>query len=268
MNNKAFTISIALALMAVFMIYSYISSKEEEVKAVYGTKTSVVVAKRDITEMSEIYDNMVELSDKPQKFIEPGTTKTVAEVRGKIASVNIRKGEQITLNKIIEPGVKTGLSRQVSVGKRAIAIPVDDFNAVNRLMKPGDRIDLMATIDPPGGAKGSQITKLILQDVPILAVGEFITSHAPRKAEYDPTTGKEVTRNLNSDRNFNTITVEVDAQAALQITLIKDTGARLGVLLRNNDDTERLSVPGTTLTDVLGADAARIIRVPAAAGPR
>jgi Flp pilus assembly protein CpaB len=76
-----------------------------------------------------------------------------------------------------------------------------------------------------------------------------------------------VTRNLNSDRNFNTITLEVEAQAALQIALIRDTGARLGVLLRNNDDTERLSVPGTTLTDVLGADAAKIIRAPAA-GPR
>src|SRR5687768_15915366 len=112
MNNKAFTISIALAGMAVFMIYSYISSKESELTQKDGSMTNVVVAKRDIAELAEIHDNMIDTVNKPKQFLEPGWTTTKQEGSGFIAAVPIRKGEQITLNKIIAPGIKTGLSKQ------------------------------------------------------------------------------------------------------------------------------------------------------------
>lgn len=260
MNNKAFTISMALAFMAVFMIYSYVTSKEAEIQAKYGTPTAVVVAKRDIPIMEAIHENMIEIIQKPKQFIEPGKTTSKQEVVGFIASVPIRKGEQITLNKIIEPGIKTGLSRQITPGKRAISIGVTDNSAVNRLLKPGDRVDIVATIDPPGGGKGSQITKMILQDVPVLAVGEFVTSQAPRKMDKDDVTGKEFVRNLNVERNFNTITIEVEPQMAMQVSLLQGMGSLISVMLRNNDDTERVGVGATTLIDVLGSDSAKIIR--------
>ncbi len=264
MNNKAFTVSMALALMSVFMIYSYISSREEEYKTKYGSEIAVVVAKTDIKEMGEIHANQVEIISKPKQFVEPGKTTSKEEVVGFISSVNIRKGEQITLNKIVAPGVKTGLARQVSPGKRAMSIPVDDNNAVNRLLKPGDRIDLIATIDPPGGARGSQISKMILQDALILAVGEWATTQAPRRVEKDDSTNKDVVVNLNMRRDLiNTITIEVDPTAAQHVSLLKNTGSAMTVLLRNNDDTERVLVGGSTLMDVLGADASKIVRTPA-----
>jgi pilus assembly protein CpaB len=266
MNNKAFTISLALAGLAVFMIYSFITSKEEELKAKYGTETAVVVAKRNIAELAEIHETMIEIVSKPKRFIEPGKTTSKQEVVGFIASVPINKGEQITLNKIIAPGVKTGLSKQVSPGKRAVAINVTDDNAVNRLIKPGDRIDILATIDPPGGARGSQITKVVFQDVAVLAVGEYVTTTAPRKVEYDDTAGRNVVRNLNIERNFGTITIELEPQAAAQLTLLKDANSKLSMTLRNSDDTERVNVPGVNMLDVLGPDANRIIRAPAAGG--
>ena len=97
--------------------------------------------------------------------------------------VPINKGEQITLNKLMQPGVATGLARQISPGKRAVSMPVSDETGVGRLLKPGDHIDLIATIDPPGGAKGSTMTKIVAQDLPILAVGEYITTTAPRRGD-------------------------------------------------------------------------------------
>lgn len=268
MNNKAFTISIALAALAVFMIYSYITSKEQEIKANYGTETAVIVAKRDISEMSEIYENMLEQVTKPKKFLEPNAVKDKKEVMNFIAAVTIHKGEQITFNKVLAPGVRTGLSKQISPGKRAISLTIGDDTAVTRLIKPGDRVDVVATIDPPGGQKGSQIAKVVMQDVPVLAVGEYIATQLPRKIEKDEVSGKETARNLAENRNFNTITLETDPQMALQLTLLRDTSARLSLLLRNNDDTERVNLNGMMLLDVLGGDGARVIRGPAAAGPQ
>lgn len=264
MNNKAFTISIALAGLAAFMIYNYITSQEQAMKEKYGQETAIVVAKRNIPELAEITESMIEVDKKPKSFVEPGTATKKEEVVGFIAMIPIAKGQQITLNKIVQAGIKTGLSKQVSPGKRAVAIPVDDNTAVNRLLKPGDRIDLMATIDPPGGAKGSQMTKIVAQDLPILAVGEYVTTTAPRKVEFDDTTGKNTVRNLNIERSYTTITIESDPQTALHLALLRDGGSRLSVMLRNNDDTERVNVPATTLLDVLGPDQARIIRAPSA----
>lgn len=264
MNNKAFTISLLMAGFAVFMVYSYITSKEAEFQTKYGTETAVVVAKKDIAELSEIHENMVEQVKKPKQFIEPGKTTSPAEVTGFIATVPIRKGEQITLNKIVAPGVKTGLSRQVTVGKRALAIPVDFANAVGKLLKPGDRVDVVATIDPPGAAKGGQISKVVLQDVPVLAVGEWVTTQAPRKIEKDDATGKDYVRNLTIDRNYGEVTLETSPNDAAQIVLLRRSGAGLDLMLRNNDDTERVNSAGMTLLDVLGPDASKIIRTPAA----
>ncbi len=263
MNNKAFTVSIALALFAVFMVYSFISSKEEEYKTKYGSETAVVVAKRDIKEMDEIHDNMIDIVSKPKMFVEPGKTTSKEEVTGFIATVPIRKGEQITLNKIASPGLRTGLARQVTPGKRAVSIPVDDNSAVNRLIKPGDRIDLVTVIDPPGSSKGSQVAKVFAQDVLVLAVGEWAATTAPRKVEKDDATGKDVVLNLNITRNYSTISVEVDPMIAQQIALLRGVGFPFTMLLRNNDDSERIMVGGTNLLDVLGADAGKVVRTPA-----
>jgi pilus assembly protein CpaB len=263
MNNKAFTISLVLAGLAVFMIYSYISSKEDELKRTYGDEVSVAVAKRSIKEMEVVYENMVDTVVKPKKFVEPGSATSKQEVLGFIATVPIRKGEQVTLNKIISPGVRTGLARQISPGKRAISIPVTDDTAVSKLIKPGDRIDLLTTLEVPGAQRGMQITKMVLQDVPVLAVGEYISNLSPRKAEKDKITGQEEVRNLNAERNFNTITIEVEPQWAAQITLLRDAGHRLSVLLRNNDDTERVNIGGVMLMDVIGQDLGRVVRTPA-----
>lgn len=263
MNNKAFTISIALAGLAVFMVYSFITSKEDEIKKQFGDPVTVVVAKRDIGELSEIYENAVEEVPKPRNFLEPGYATSKSDVVAFTAAVPIRKGEQITMNKIIAPGVRTGLARQITPGKRAISFPVGNANAVSRLIKPGDRVDIVTVIEPPGGQKGSQIAKIVMQDVPVLAVGEFIMAHSPGRGEKDDITGKKVVRNMNDDRNFDTITLEVDPQMALYITLLRDTQQPVSFLLRNNDDTERVGLNGTTLYDVIGADAGRLIRAPA-----
>lgn len=263
MNNKAFTISLVIAAAAVFMIYSYISSKEQEITTRYGTNKGVVVAKRDIKELDEIHENMLDIVSLPAKFTEPGVTTSKDEVVGFIATVPIRKGEQLTLNKIISPGMKTGLSKQVTPGKRAMSLSVDDVNAVSRLIKPGDRIDLLATMEPPGAPKGSYVTKMVLQDVPVLAVGEFITAQTPRKLERDDLTGKDVVRNLSADRNFTTLTIELDPQFVSQIALLRDSRTPMTLVLRNNDDTERVNLGAVTLNDLLGGDAARV-RTPAA----
>ncbi|MDR3607404.1 MAG: Flp pilus assembly protein CpaB [Oligoflexia bacterium] len=272
MNNKAFTLSLVMAILAVFFVESYVSSLEEETKRKFGTEVLVVVAKRDIKEMETLNETMWEFETKPKKFLEssavyfegkkPGDEKVTESLRslvGAVAVVPIKKGDQITFNKLIEPSVRTGLSPQVTPGRRAVAIPVSETSSVAKLVKPGDRVDLVVVVDM-GAGKENKISKTILQDVVVLATGHNVTNNAPRQVEQDSFAGKERVRSLAEDTNFASVTLEVDPLQAQQLALLSNSDSTLILSLRNNDDSDRTNTGSTMLQDVLGADLSRVQR--------
>ena len=283
MNNRAITLSLLMAIIAVWMVQSYVSSIEEATQKKFGTEILVVEAKRDIKEGEDINETMLELKAIPKKFLEPGakafspgeTQKREGEsesssdremksfaASGYVAIVPIKKGEQVTYNKIVEPGMRTGLAPQVAPGKRAVAIPVNETSAVSKLVKPGDRVDLIAVLDM-GAGRESRISKTILQDVVVLAVGKNVTGNVARLVESDPFGGKERIKTLSEDSNFASVTLEVEPSQAQVLALVLNNSDNILTLsLRNNDDTDRQNIGSTSVMDILGADAAKL-RLPA-----
>ncbi len=270
MNNKALTLSLFIAGFAVFMVDSYVRSIEDEAKKKFGTEVLVVKAKRDILENETINETLLELTPVPKKFLEPAsvhfekkeqdkeTAKSMKALSGSIAIVPIKKGEQITFNKITEPSIRTGLSPQIAPGRRAIAIPVNDISGVSKLVKPGDRVDLIAVLDV-GGGRENKIAKTISQDVVVLSVGRNVTNNIARVIEIDGK--KEKVKSLNEDSTFTSVTLEVDPQQAQILALVMANGENAITLsLRNNDDTDRVPLSSTMAVDVLGVDASRTQR--------
>ena len=60
MSNRAFTLSLLLAGLAIFMVYSYLSGVESSYVDTYGNMIPVVVAKTDIKALELIDDRKVE----------------------------------------------------------------------------------------------------------------------------------------------------------------------------------------------------------------
>ncbi len=269
MNNKVLTLSIVMAILAVFFVQAYVSSVEEETKKKFGTEVLVVIAKRDVKEMETLNETSFELKLIPKRFLEPASvffekkeedkevTKSVKSLTGAVAVVPIKKGEQITFNKFTEPSIRTGLAPQITPGRRAVAIAVNETSGVSKLIKPGDRVDLLAVIDP-GGGKQNKIAKTILQDVVVLSVGRNVTNNVPRIVEIDSQTGKEKIRSLTEDSNFASVTLEVEPVQAQALALVMASGdSALSLSLRNNDDSERTNLGPTGFADVLGGDMSR-----------
>lgn len=275
MNNKALSLSVLMALVGSFFVYSYVSEKEEQAKRQFGTEVLVLKAKRDIKEQESINETLLELSLIPKKFVEPAavyfekreedkeTARSLRGLVGTVAMVPLKKGEQITYNKITEPSIRTGLSPQVAPGKRAVAIPVSETSGVGKLVKPGDRVDLIAIIDM-GGGKENRIAKTFLQDVVVLAVGRNVTNNAARIIEADAVNGQPKTRSLTEDFSFSSVTLEVDPVDAQKLALVMAGGENsLSLSLRNNEDTEQNQVQVVTYPDILGPDVAKVRREPA-----
>jgi pilus assembly protein CpaB len=145
---------------------------------------------------------------------------------------------------------------------------VGEVTGVAKLIKPGDRVDVIAVIDA-GGGKENKLVRTLLQDAAVLAVGRSITNNAPRIIEQDPSGGKQRVRSLASDFSFASVTLEVEPSDAQKIALVLATGeAAMTISLRNNDDSERPAMSSLTLQDVLGSDAGRVLRAPAGAQPQ
>ncbi len=275
MNNKALTLSLFFSFVAIYFVYSYVNSIEDDAKKKYGTSVLVVKASKDIKEQETINDTMFKLELIPKRFLEPAAVsfeeinkndekpRDLKYLVGTVAIVPIRAGEQITLNKITEPNVRTGLAPQITPGRRAVSIPVTEMTGVSKLVKPGDRVDLIGVLDR-GGGKENRIVKTLLQDVVILSVGKNVSNNIARIVEQDPFGGKEKIKPLTEDITFTSVTVEVEPPQAQVLALILAGGENTIIIsLRNNDDTERVGMGTMGLEDVLGGEYSRNPRGPA-----
>jgi len=259
MNSKAVTLSLAMAVLAVLLVESYVSTIEDSARKRFGTERLVVVAKKDISEMKTLDETSIELKPVPEVFVQPSAIAFEGKANdpviarftkglvGRVALVPIRKGEQITRNKITEPNIRTGLSPRITPGLRAVTIPVNEISGVGKLVKPGDRVDLIAVIKDKTSKDQSKISRIMLQDVSVLAVGRFVSGNLPRLVLSSGRNSNERVRNLQTFDGFLSVTIEVRPNEAQMLSLlVLDRETKLMLALRNSDDSDR--VPSSTIS--------------------
>jgi pilus assembly protein CpaB len=179
---------IVLGVVAILMTKMYLDQQKQEAQAqakkslakIQANQTVVLVAKQDISSGSVIESNMIDSSIVPNQFIQPQAVTSVDRVLGMITLAPISKGEQITLSKLSKARRESssgGLAGNTPAGKRAISISVDSIASVSGMVRPGDYVDVIATLQVPvQGADGqvsSQIAVVpLFQNVLVLAVGQ------------------------------------------------------------------------------------------------
>lgn len=252
-QTKTLWISIGLGIFAMILIYSYSQEKKAEYDKKYGTSKRVLIASKDILEMQTIDETMIEYAEIPVDFIQPGAVTEPDLVINRVAATPFKKGEQLLNTKVLSLGANTGLSNQVAPGKRAISIPIDDARGVSKLVQPGDRIDILSSVEIGKGPNKELEVKTILQDVVVLATGLKITNNIPRVRERSEYSSEEYFRNLNGDTSFSTVTIEVDPPEAQSLVYIMTTApGSLFFSLRNPNDRLQNRIPTTSANSVLG----------------
>ena len=271
-NNETRTlwISVGAALFAVFLLYSYTQEKSAELTKKFGAKQRVVVAAQDINEMETIDESMLQVVEKPVSFIEPQAVTDVEQAVGFITLAPIKKDEQVLQTKVTRPGPLTGLALQVSPMKRAVAIPINEVNGVGKLLKPGDRIDIVAAVDVGKGMQQRREVKTLMQDVTILATGINVVNDVP--ALYEKVGNQESLRSLQKDTNFNTITVEASPEESQDLIFLLSTSpGSLFLTLRHPSDHQKRRYPESTIETLLGKVSQEMLnmqqRAPAAVPP-
>lgn len=258
-ETRTLWISVFAALFAVFLLYSYTQEKTDALNKKFGAKEKVVVALQDINDMQTINETMLEIVEKPVDFIQPTAVNDPDLAVGRVALAPIKKGEQILENKIMEPGPITGLSLQVSPGKRAVTIPTDEVRGVAKLIKPGDRVDILAALDVGSGTNQKREVQTLMSDVVVLATGTKIINELPRLFEQS---GKDLYEvNRRADTTFNTITVEASPKQSQDLIFILSTSpGSIFMTLRHPSDNQVPRLANSTIESVLRRVQAPAIR--------
>ena len=258
-ETRTLWISIGSAVFAVILLYGWAQDKRATMARKFGQTKTVVIAREDIREFDILDESKLEVVERPADFIQPSAVQIPTEVVGQIALAPIKKGEQILDTKLVFPDKSTGLSMQVSPGKRAATIPVNETQAVARLIKPGDRVDVIAGVDDGKGVDKERKMRTILQNVPVLATGQSIIDNLPIKVIQGDSEDYEI-RNLRVENNYNSLTVEVSPSEAQQLYYLTSISAPVFFTLRNPNDRHTAPLPTADINNVLNR---RKIRRPA-----
>ena len=219
--------AIAFGAFAVVGTRNYIATRLADEKARLQPRhetVEVVVAKRDLRRGDTVGPDTMAVRRLPREYAPGGA---VAPDRfdafaGARLQLPMRAGEPL-LPTAVAPPEPPSISARVRPGIRAMTVAVDEVNSLSGMLQPGDRIDLLLSVRPPSaaGALQPEVTRTVLQDVPVMATGR-----QSRAASGD---------DAPLGRTFTSITVEVLPEQAQRLVVAQRSG-KLTAVLRNPND--------------------------------
>ena len=130
-----------------------------------------------------------------------------------------------------------GVSAVISPDKRAIAVKVDKVIGVSGFIHPNNRVDVLVTFKRVEGTVHNPITKTILENILVLAVGPDIEEKKGKEQKATP---------------VDVITLEVTPEEAEKIAFAAQEG-KISLALRNHGDTNEVLTTGQTAMGLINS---------------
>lgn len=229
-----------LAAMAGVLTYGLLTSAVPA--SASGSNNSntvpVIVAAQDIPFRRSISAEDLTTRNLPADSVPMGAAITMDQVIGKMSSVDLYANEPILTQQLVTPDVVTQqVALSVPEGKIVIAVPTPSKLIANRLVRPGDYIDLLATfeVEVTRGGQKSPMPETIsmLQGVEIHAI--ILPATTVEEGPQAVTT-QEGGVFRTPDEDGQSILLSVEPQDALAVRHILDVGGSLDLGLRPRAD--------------------------------
>jgi pilus assembly protein CpaB len=231
-------IAVVLAIAAVYLVWNMKRQQELQSEKYW---TEVVTALQDIPARTKITREMVTLTRYPKELVIDGAIRNPKDADGHNTLVRIKAKEQIRASDLLGQGQAPGLAYDIPPGMRAIAIGAGEVMAAGSSVKPGDRVDILATYSDP--VVHQETTQMILQNVLVLAVNEGVTD-------------QQIKQGAKSS-----MTLAVKPEEAELLTAADRAGA-LRVALRGLNEQAVIASQGVGTRDFLGPNTLRYSTTP------
>ncbi|UCD29172.1 MAG: Flp pilus assembly protein CpaB [Planctomycetota bacterium] len=162
--------------VGVFAVKMFITVLKKAKGASQANVAQVVRARGLIDATVQINESMIEVVEVPKAFIPADAFTDKSKVIGRVTNQMIPKGIPVLSSLLAPKGTMPGLTARIKEGARAVAVKIDEYAGVAGWLKPGCRVDVVVVMSASSTSRktGGTISKVILQDVEVLAVGQSI----------------------------------------------------------------------------------------------
>ena len=233
-------VALFLGLVTSFLVFSWLQNEKNRLMAApipLSKNVQVLVSNADLSWGIKLTPEMMQLQEFPPGAIPEGHFTSLEAIKDRVLLVDLKRSELLLESKLAPLGTTSGgVAAVTDINKRAMSVKVDDVIGVAGFIKPGDRVDVMVTIEPEGGKQANMMSKMILENVKVLASG----TQMERK-------GKD-----EEPKPVQVITVEVDVEEAEKLALASTQG-KLRLALRNPLNSEKVLTKGANVGALLSS---------------
>jgi len=235
-----FAVALLLGLITSFLVFSWLQNEKNRLMAApipLSRNVPVLVSNADLSWGTKLTPEMMQLQEFPSGAIPEGHFTSLEAIKDRVLLIDLKRSELLLESKLAPLGTTSGgVAAVTDIDKRAMSVKVDDVIGVAGFIKPGDRVDVMVTIEPEGGKQANMMSKMILENVKVLATG----TQMERK-------GKD-----EEPKPVQVITVEVNVEEAEKLALASTQG-RLRLALRNPLNKEHVLTKGANVGALLSS---------------
>lgn len=229
--------AVLVALITSIIAYNWLKTKKAGTDAAALQTHTAAVAVQSIPWGTIIKPEMVKSVPFTKGSLPEGSYFTDASaLAGRVVLSPISANEPILESRLAPVDMKTGgVAAVVDPKKRAMAVKVDSVIGVSGFIYPGNRVDVLVTVDKPGrGQDREQITKIVLQNIPVLATGVQTEER-----------GKD-----EKPRQVDVITLELTPEEAEKLAH-STTQGKIQLALRNAGNKDEVATSGVTIPALL-----------------
>jgi pilus assembly protein CpaB len=209
------------ALVIFFTVLSYVG----DVSAQVGSTTTAFELERPVSAYEPVTEDMVRPVEVPARWLPEAAISSLAEISNLVAASDLPEGALLQRGMVRDrPGIQTG--------NREIAILVDARTGVAGKVRPGDRVDLIATMQSEDSAPRAE---LIVSDALLIDVG--VTKQA-RDNDKD-------SADFGEPQQLVPVTFALSVQDALKVSYAESFANELRLALRGGGDSS--TVPDSDL---------------------
>ena len=230
------SVALVLALAAGVVMFRWTSSvSRNRPAAQVAAKTSpVVVAKVDIDRGTKLTPEMLQVRTFTNDSKPAGAFPDVRGVEGRVLNVAVGANEAVTAMKLADKSILGGgVSALIEPGKRAMAVKGNAVMGLAGFVRPGDRVDVLASMTV--GRNDNPVAKLVLERVKVIATGTELAPNGEGKTA-----------------PVDVYTLELTPDESERLALAATQGT-LHFALRNELDTETVLTHGATVPSALAA---------------
>lgn len=236
MNRNRLIIGLAAAILFAFILSAYVY---RQLKIAAGNRPveaqHIVVAAEALQIGARVDASNLRLIPWPTGEPIAGMFTRIEDCAGRALINSVIENEPILEAKLAPRSAGAGLPAAIPEGMRALSVAVNEVVGVAGFVIPGTMVDVLVTGQVPGaGGNANNITRTILENVPVLAAGQKVEQDREGKPQKVPV-----------------ITLLVSPEDADKLTMASTEG-KIQLALRNTVDT-KLVKPAPVLQAVLFA---------------